>query len=159
MKRISLLSATAFLLALLPVVSIAQSGSSSVRGIVTDPQGNPLAGATVTLVNAARNFSRTQTTNSDGAYSFKPVPPGNYRLLVESKGFKKSLIASVDALVDSPTDINVQLEVGTVSETVNIASGTQAPINTTDATIGNNFDSKRITKLPLNARNVVGFLS
>ena len=159
MKRISLLLAAAFLLALLPVVSAAQTGTSSVRGIVSDPQNNPIPGATVTLVNAARNFSRTQTTNSDGAYSFKPIPPGNYRLEVEIKGFKKSLIASLDALVDSPTDINVQMEVGTVSETVNIASGTQAPINTTDATIGNNFDSKRITELPLNARNVVGLLS
>src|SRR5229473_7540886 len=68
MKRISLLLAAAFLLALLPVVSAAQTGTSSVRGIVSDPQNNPIPGATVTLVNAARNFSRTQTTNSDGAY-------------------------------------------------------------------------------------------
>src|ERR1700686_1512145 len=133
MKRISLLLAAAFLLALLPVVAAAQASSSSVRGIVTDPQSNPVAGANVTLANTERNFSRTQTTNTDGAYSFKPIPPGSYHLEVELKGFKKALITAVQALVDTPTDVNVQLEVGNVSETVNVASAGEAPINTTDA--------------------------
>jgi Carboxypeptidase regulatory-like domain len=157
MKRISLLSAAAFLVALLPIVCAAQT--SSVRGIVTDPQNNPVAGANVTLANTERNFSRTQTTNTDGAYSFKPVPPGTYHLEVESKGFKKASIATVQAQVDTPTDVNVALEIGNVSETVNIASAGDAPLNTTDATLGNTFDSKRISELPLNARNVVGLLS
>src|SRR5438477_9534906 len=152
MKRISLLSAAAFLLALLPIVSAAQTSSSSVRGIVTDPQSNPVAGANVTLANTSKNFTRTQTTNTDGAYLFKPVPPGTYHLEVESKGFKKASVTTVQALVDTPTDVNVQLEIGNVSETVNIASAGEAPINTTDATIGNTFDSKRISELPLNAR-------
>jgi hypothetical protein len=159
MKRISSLSAAAFVLALLPIVCAAQASSSSVRGIVTDPQNNPVAGANVTLANPERNFSRTQTTNTDGAYLFKPIPPGSYHLEVESKGFKKALITTVQAQVDTPTDVNVQLEVGNVSETVNIASAGEAPINTTDATIGNTFDSKRISELPLNARNVVSLLS
>jgi hypothetical protein len=159
MKRISLLLASAFLLALLPIVAAAQTSSSSVRGIVTDPQSNPVAGANVTLANPERNFSRTQTTNADGAYSFKPIPPGSYHLEVEGKGFKKASMTTVQALVDTPTDVNVQLEVGNVSETVNIASAGEAPINTTDATLGNTFDSKRISELPLNARNVVSLLS
>ncbi len=157
MKRISLLLAAAFLLAVLPIVCAAQTGS--VRGIVTDPQNNPVAGASVTLSNPERNFSRTQTTNTDGAYSFKPIPPGTYHLEVETKGFKKALITTVQALVDTPTDVNVQLEVGSVSETVNVASAGEAPLNTTDATIGITFDSKKISELPLNARNVVSLLS
>jgi hypothetical protein len=156
MKKLFVLIAACLLLV---VTANAQSGSSSVRGIVTDPQGNAVAGATVTLANAERNFSRTQPTNNDGAYSFKPIPPGTYRLEVESTGFKRSQIAKVDALVDTPTDVNVQLEVGSVNETVNITSGSEAPLNTSDATIGNTFDSKRITELPLNARNVVSLLS
>src|SRR5438132_5843966 len=159
MKRISLLLVVPLFLALCAVSSLAQSGSSSVRGIVTDPQGAPVAGANVTLSNAERNFSRSQATNNDGGYLFKPVPQGTYRLEVENKGFKRSLVASVKALVDTPTDVNAQLEVGTLAETVNITSGGEAPINTTDATIGNTFDSKRISEIPLNARNVVGLLS
>ena len=160
MKRIALLLAASLLLLVSVISSFGQSGSSSVRGVVKDPQGNAVAGATVTLASPERNFTRTQTTNTDGGYLFKPVPPGTYRLEVEMKGFKKALIASLAAQVDTPSDIDVQLEVGSVSETVNITSAdAEAPINTTDATIGNTFDSRRISELPLNARNVVALLS
>src|SRR5262249_13152839 len=160
MKRIVLLVASSFLVVFFATVSFGQAGSASVRGIVTDAQNSPVAGATATLSNAERNFSRTQVTNTEGGYQFKPVPPGTYRLEVEMKGFKKALIATVQAQVDTPTDVDVQLEVGNVSETVNISSvGSEAPINTTDATIGNTFDARRISDLPLNARNVVGLLS
>src|SRR5437868_9030437 len=160
MKRIALLLAASLLLLVSVISSFGQSGSSSVRGVVKDPQGNAVAGATVTLASSERNFTRTQTTNTDGGYLFKPIPPGTYRLEVEMKGFKKALIGSLQAQVDTPADIDVQLEVGSVSETVNITSAdAEAPINTTDATIGNTFDSRRISELPLNARNVVGLLS
>jgi len=156
MKKPFVLIAACLLLA---ISANAQSGSSSVRGVVTDPKGSPIAGATVTLSSPAKNFTRTQVTNTDGAYLFRPVPPGTYHLEVEMNGFKKYLISSVQALVDTPTDVDVQLEVGSVAETVNITSAAEAPINTTDATIGNTFDSRRISELPLNARNVVGLLS
>src|SRR5215831_2966073 len=159
MRRIALLLAASLLLIVASISSFGQQGQSSVRGIVTDPKGSPIAGATVTLSSPERNFTRTQVTNSDGGYLFKPVPPGTYRLDVEMKGFKKSLISSLQALVDTPTDVDVQMEVGNVTETVNITSAAEAPINTTDATIGNTFDSRRISELPLNARNVVGLLS
>jgi len=137
----------------------AQSGSSSLRGIVSDPHGSPVVGATVTISNSERNFNRTQVTNSDGAYQFKPIPPGTYRLEVENTGFKKYLVNSVEARVDTGTDVDVQLEVGAVNETVNVASAGEAPINTTDATLGITFDSRKISELPLNARNVVSLLS
>src|SRR5215471_6597568 len=160
MRRISLMLAASLLLVVASISSFGQQGQSSVRGIVTDPKGSPIAGATVTLAAPEKNFTRTQVTNTDGAYLFKPVPPGTYRLDVEMQGFKKALISSLQAQVDTPTDVDVQLEVGNVSETVNITSAdAEAPINTTDATIGNTFDSRRISELPLNARNVVGLLS
>ena len=156
MKRIILLAALCFLV---PIVSAAQTGSSSLRGIVNDPQGSPVVGATITLLNPERSFSRTQVTNSDGGYLFTGIPPGAYQVEVELKGFKKALLTNVKALVDTPTDLDVTLEVGSVNETVNITSGSEAPLNTTDATLGNTFESRRISELPLNARNVVGLLS
>ncbi len=76
---------------LLAGVSSAQSGSSCLRGTVTDLQGRPVAGATVTLGNAAKNFTRTQETSDSGSYSFSAVPPGTYRIEVEGKGFKKAV--------------------------------------------------------------------
>jgi len=159
MRRIALTFAASLLLVLASISSFGQQGQSSVRGVISDPKGSPIAGATVTLSAPERNFTRSQVTSAEGQYLFKPVAPGTYRLDVEMKGFKKSLIASLQALVDTPTDVDVQMEVGSVTETVNITSAAEAPLNTSDATIGNTFDSRRISELPLNARNVVSLLS
>jgi hypothetical protein len=137
----------------------AQSGRSTVRGTVRDQQGNVVPGATVTLVNESKNFSRTQTTNEEGSYTFTAIPPDAYRVDVESGGFKKSSVADVRALVDTPVDVNVELEAGLATETVTVTAATDAPLNTSDATLGNAFESRRISELPLNARNVVGLLS
>lgn len=138
---------------------LGQTGTSSVRGVVSDPQNRPVAGATVTLTSTDKNFTRTQTSNDEGIYLFSAIPPGSYRLDVEAAGFKKSLISDVHALVETPTEVNVQLEVGSVSETVNVVATSDAPLNTADATLGNAFEQRRIEQLPLNARNPIGLLS
>lgn len=136
-----------------------QAGRSTVRGTVTDPQGGAVAGAAVTLTNTERSFTRTQVTTDDGGYVFSAVPPGTYKLEVESKGFKKAAVPEVKALVDTTVEQNVQLEIGSVTEVVTVTDVLEAPLNTTDATIGNAFERRRIEQLPLNARNVVGLLS
>ena len=159
MKRIAAVFAAGLLLCLIAPVVLAQTGTSSVRGTVTDPQGNAIPNATVTLSNAVRSITRTQTTNSDGAYVFTGVPPNDYVVDVEMKGFKRARFTNIHALVDTPTTVDVQLEVGNIAETVMVNSGAEAPLNTTDATLGNTFESRRISELPLNARNVVGLLS
>ena len=157
-RLLSIVSVFAFVL-LLSSVAFAQAGSSSLRGIVTDPQGRAVAGANVTLINEQKNFTRTQTTNEDGAYVFTAVPPGTYRLEVEAGNFKKAVVSEVHAQIDTPGTFDVKLEVGNVAETVSVVAGGDAPINTSDATIGNTFESRRITELPLNSNNVVGLLS
>ena len=136
-----------------------RSGSATLRGITTNQNGNAVSGATVTLTDSVRNFSRTQSTNKDGAYIFTAIPPGTYSIKVEASGFKTFSASGLAALVDTPAALDVQLEVGSVSETVSIIAGADARINTSDATIGNSFESRRITELPLNANNVVGLLS
>jgi hypothetical protein len=137
----------------------AQTGTSSVRGSVLDPQGNAIAGATVTLTNVETNATRTQTSSENGNYAFDLVTPGNYRVEATASGFKKKLITDVRALVDKPTELSIALEIGDVSETVTVTSTGEALINTQDATIGNNFVSEQITQLPLESRNVVQLLS
>ena len=148
-----------FAVTLLSVNALAQSGGSTVRGTITDAQGNVVAGATVNLTNPEKNFNRTQSTNQEGVYVFTAIPPGTYKLDVEAPGFKTASASGLVALVDTPIVRDVQLEVGAVSETVNITSGSEAAINTSDASIGNSFERKRIVDLPLNANNVVGLLS
>lgn len=145
---------------LLCAAASAQTGTSSVRGTVTDPQGNVVPGATVNLVNPDTNQTRTQTTSDDGHYTFDLVPPGTYRIEAEAKGFKKAVVTNVVALVANPTETNVQLAVGNVNETVTVsATSAEALVNTTDASLGNNFVSQQITQLPLEARNVAALLT
>ena len=158
-SRFASLSVALLLLMLFAVSGYAQSGSSTVQGTVKDPQGNLVSGATVTLTDPTRNFTRTQQTNADGAYVFTAIPPGTYKLDVTAPGFKTASASGLEALVDTPTVRDVQLEIGAVSETVDVTSGAEAAINTNDATIGNSFERKRIVELPLNANNVVGLLS
>ena len=77
--------------------------------IVNDLQGRAVAGANVSLINEQKNFNRSQTTNDSGAYVFTAVPPSTYRIEIEDAGLKKASIIDVQALVDTPTNQDVQL--------------------------------------------------
>ncbi len=167
MKRQSLLANTValtlgilLLIATAAVSALGQAGTSTVRGTVTDAQGNVVAGATVTLVNPGTNTSRTATTSDLGTYTFEFVPPGDYRVEVEAKGFKKAVVNNVHALVAQPTPADVKLEVGNVTETVTVsANAAEQLINRDDATLGNTFVPKQITELPTNARSIPALLT
>src|SRR6266568_3491716 len=167
MNRRSLLANTILLtLGILLLISttalivVGQAGTSTVRGTVTDPQGNVVAGATVTLINPTTNASRSTTSTGDGVFSFEQVAVADYRVEVEAKGFKKAVITDVHALVAKVVPVNVQLEIGNVTETVTVASSMgEILVNRDDATLGNNFVNQQITQLPLEARNVVSLLT
>jgi hypothetical protein len=138
----------------------AQSGTSAINGDAVDPQGNRIAGANVTLTNAEKNFSRAQTTTDTGRFTFNLIPPGKYQIEVEAKGFKKAVVKDVSALIDKPSEVEVTLEVGDVSESVTVSSGAgEVLLNTQDATLGNNFVNQQITQLPLEARNPISLLT
>lgn len=136
-----------------------QSGTSLITGTISDGQGNIVPGASVALISE-QNGRRTTMTNESGVYTFASIQPGSYKIEVEAKGFKKSSLSTFQALVDKPTTINITLEVGQVTETVNVdTTGIENVVNTQDASLGNNFVSKQIENLPLNGRNVAALLS
>jgi len=158
----SLISSTILFVAFLLFASVAfgQAGTSTVTGIVSDPQGNVVAGASVTLINSGTNTSRTTTTNDVGKYSFEFVQPGDYRIEVEAKNFKKSVLSNVHALVAQSTSADVNLELGQLTETVTVsANAAEQLVNRDDATLGNTFVPKQITELPTNARSVPALLT
>ena len=139
----------ALLLFMFASTSALAQGNSTVRGTVTDPQGNVVAGATVTLTNTETNFTRTQTTSESGVYVFELIPPGTYRVEVEASGFKKSIVTDVQALVAKPSEVPITLEVGAITESVTVASGSnEVLLNTQDASLGNNFVSQQIAIAP-----------
>jgi Carboxypeptidase regulatory-like domain len=138
----------------------AQTGSSSIRGTITDPQGQAVAGVNITLTHVDTNATRKQTTNDKGNYVFDLLTPGTYRLEAETTGFKKAVVSDIHALVDKATTTDVQMEVGALTESVSVsASASEVLLNKQDATIGNNFSNQQITQLPIESRNVVELLS
>jgi hypothetical protein len=91
---------------------------------------------------------------------FDLISPADYRVEVEAKGFNKTVIDNVRALIGRPTETNVQLSVGAMSQVVEVRASLQdAVINTQDASLGNVIESIQITQLPLEARNLVDLLS
>jgi hypothetical protein len=138
----------------------AQTGTSSVGGTITDPQGKPVPAAKVTLTNVGTNAKRNAQTTASGAYLFDLITPGDYRLEVEAKGFSKTVLDNVRALIGKPTETNVQLSLGAMSQVVEVSVSSQSVvINTQDASLGNNFDSFQISQLPLEGRNLTDLLS
>ncbi len=144
----------------LAISAWSQTGTSTIRGVVTDQSERVVPGATVLLTNTANNAVRTATTTENGAFVFDLITPSDYRIEVEAKGFKKKVIGSVKALIGKQTESNIELEVGASTEVVEVqASAQDAVINTQDATLGNNFESLQITQLPLEARNITDLLT
>jgi len=132
--------------------------TASLTGAVTDPQGGAIAGATITATNTATGASRTTVSARDGAYQIPQLPPGNYRVRAEAKGFVSVAQESVTVAVDTAVTLNIQFtQLGAVSETVTVQGG-ESTLNTSDATVGNAFNERQIRQLPLEGRNVVGLL-
>ena len=137
----------------------AQIGASSIRGSVTDAQGQVIAGATVTVKSGARNVSRTATTDASGSYNIAALTPGDYVIEVEAKGFKKSITTGVKTLVDTSSTIDLALEVGSLTEVVTVSSSTEITVNTQDATLGTAIGNSQIIQLPLPDRNPAALLT
>lgn len=144
---------------ILTAAALSQVGTSNIAGVVSDPQGNVVAGATVKLIGN-QGTSRNVVSNDNGFYTFSSVQPGSYRIEVEMKGFKKASVSEFKASVDITTTVNIKVEIGEVTETVNVdAAGLESIVNTSDASLGNNFVSQQILQLPLQGRNVANLLS
>src|SRR5260370_5074967 len=108
----------------LGVAAVAQTGTSNINGSLRDVNGAVVSGATVTAKNEATGVTNTQTTTDSGLYSFASLPVGNYTITVEKQGFK-TLQKTTNALeVGTPLTVDMALEVGQVSEVVNVQGGT-----------------------------------
>jgi hypothetical protein len=131
----------------------------SLQGDVLDPAGASVVGASVKLVDLANNAPRVSKTDATGAFSFAQINPGMYRLEVSKDGFKTHVEEKVNVLVATPTHLDVQLEVGSMSQQILVESAAVPQLNTQDATVGNPFEEHEVKSLPFLARNVVNLLT
>ncbi|HZP63009.1 MAG TPA: carboxypeptidase-like regulatory domain-containing protein [Terriglobales bacterium] len=154
-RAVALLTIGVFLLT---AICWTQTSTTSLRGLVTDPAGAVLPGASVTLTNPSSGFSQSTTTARDGVYQFLQVPPATYTVTVSAPGFATVKNTNVVLQVSLPATLNVTMSVQGRSETVEI-KGNAPPVNTQDATLGNAFDRTQIEALPFEGRNPVEILS
>ncbi|MBL0160379.1 MAG: carboxypeptidase regulatory-like domain-containing protein [Bryobacterales bacterium] len=140
-------------LGLLPVAA----QTSSVQGRVTDGQGSVIPEAVITVSNQETSAIRKTVADATGSYRLVQVPPGPYLVEVQMPGFR-TYTSQVRLQVDTPLTLNVKLELGQVTESVNVTAEA-ASINLQNATVGNPFSEIQIKQLPLQTRNVVDLLS
>lgn len=134
------------------VSTLAQDFRGSIAGRVTEASGSAVVGAQVTVTNKATNTSNTVTTNDTGEYQVFYLIPGTYAVVVEAKGFKKSVRQNIEVRVGDRLELDLALEVGAVTETVNITSN--APLlEVNSASAGQVIDQRRISELPLSDGN------
>jgi hypothetical protein len=141
-----------------PCSLFAQTGTTSLRGVVLDKSGAAIVGARVAIKSPELSLERSTTTGSAGQYEFLALPPGTYTLSVQKESFQKYLQNNLQLLVNSPTTQDVTLQVGSSTETVEV-SAEAVTLNTTDASLGIAFSERQVKELPLEAGNVPELLS
>ena len=129
-----------------------------ITGRVTDPSGAVVPAASLTLTNVNTNAVRNAVTTEAGAYSFPSVPPGLYRVKTEVPGFKAWVSEPFELQVQQTVRLDVGLQVGQTSETVEVAANSNL-LQSETATVGTVIENKIVAELPLNGRNYLNLVA
>ena len=148
-----------FTLVLLLSVSLhAQSTYGTVVGSVTDASGAAVTDAAVTLTNTGTGEKRTENSGPDGLFTFVNLFPGNYRVDVEKSGFKHFTRTAVVVEVQQSTTVAAALQVGEVSQVVEVTSETPL-LQTESSSLGQVVEQRKANDLPLNGRNIFNLIT
>ncbi|HJP90349.1 MAG TPA: carboxypeptidase regulatory-like domain-containing protein [Pyrinomonadaceae bacterium] len=137
-------------------VCISVSGQTifgRISGTVVDSSGAVVPDATVTVINSATNAARNAVTDESGFYTVTNLPVGTYTVTVERQGFKKANQTDNVLTADQRLTVNVTLEPGNVSETVEISTAAGETVNTTSGEVARVVDKRQVQNLALNGRN------
>jgi hypothetical protein len=130
---------------------VAQTTTGSIVGTVTDKTSAVVPTATVTVTNVDTGIATKTVTDTSGNYVVTPLPVGHYSVTVEARGFKKSVNGGITVNVQDRIGVNVALEVGQLTETVEVVGAAPA-LQTDTSYLGQVVESQKIVDLPLNGR-------
>jgi len=133
-------------------LACAQEVRASITGIVTDPSGAPVAGATVTVTNVAQNVSVTAKTNESGSYATPFLAPGAYRMTVEQSGFRRFVRENIVLQALDRARVDVPLEIGALTESVTVTASV-SQLQTETATRSQVLAQEIIANVPTQGRN------
>ena len=130
----------------------AQTTSGTILGTITEQSGSVIPSTPVQLINTATSAVVQTSTNDAGFYQFVDVQPGTYRIVVQKQGFKQLSRGPIELQVASRIEVDLALEVGSSTETVEVTAST--PLIEADTTsLGTVVDQRETNELPLNGRN------
>jgi hypothetical protein len=156
----SLLAATLFILGLAPARLLAQANATgTITGQVVDPSGAVIAGAQVTVTDTATKSYRSQPTNSAGNFVFTNVEPGVYDIKVTKSGFRQWLLTNQTVTLGGSLTLNVTLEVGAPTQTVEVTGTPGAELQTLNSTMGTTVNNATLLPLPSLNRDVSSLLN
>jgi hypothetical protein len=156
-KFLSRACLAALALLLFDAAALAQNATGTIGGIVSDPTGARIPGATITATNVSTNFKHTAVSTAAGDFQLMQLAPGTYDLAVEATGFKTSQRKAIQVQVADRLTVNFSLEVGQVTDTV-MVTGEVPLLRTEDAQVGQIIDSTMLTNLPQLDRNPLQLL-
>ncbi|GAA3749125.1 TonB-dependent receptor [Terriglobus aquaticus] len=137
----------------IPITMAAQAtATGSVVGVVTDPSGAAIAGASVTVTAKGTNAERKTTTNGAGQYRFDLLPAGDYMVHVTAAGFATTDTSNLTLQVGATTTANVPLTTGSVNTTVDVATVNQL-LDAEKTDSSTNVTPQQVQELPLNGRD------
>jgi hypothetical protein len=140
------------------IAAWAQQATSDLRGRVLDQQGGVLPGVGITARNQDTGLFRQTVSTENGTYFFSGMTPGRYQIEAELPGFKKFQRSEVRLEVGKSADIDITLQVGSVTEEVVVTA--EAPlVDTSSKEIGGYIQSRDLMDLPSGNRNFTGYLS
>ena len=149
MKRIFCLLISLLVLFTVTTVVFAQGTTSRITGVVQDPQGAAVSGATVMLTNEGTGIALTAETSDSGTYTFDLIQAGSYTISVEKQGFKKFLSEHNAVNVNQPSTVNASLEVGSVTEVVQVTATQETVQTSTSGNIGTTIEQRELNDLPI----------
>ena len=147
-----------FLMLLLSALANAQGGvaTGDLHVTVKDPKGNVITDATVAVRDVARGVERTATSDGQGGYNARQLPPGTYTVSVDVKGFTKVQNSGVSVTVGGLVELPITLSVASTTEVVEVTSQAEL-IETSRSSTTNTIGERRIDNLPINGRNYINF--
>jgi hypothetical protein len=136
-----------------PVAMGQASDAGTVSGTVTDSSGAAVPGATVYLVDSGTGSTRPTTTNDTGAYVLPYVKPGTYNVKISKQGFKTTVVSNQVVEVGRQLTVNAVLDIGSVSQTVEVTVTVGSELQTMDATVGASLSGETLINLPNTSRD------
>ena len=136
-----------------PTTVWAQYTTARLSGIVSDPSGAVVAGATITVQDVGTGYTQSANSTSAGQYLFPSLPVGTYQITVSVPGYTRYVQKGIVLSVGQAATQDVQLQVGKVAEQM-VVTANPTMVTTDSATVGQLIDQREISQLPLNGRDV-----